>query len=238
MRSPGDGRVEVFGEAAVTIEPGKGAFDDPAERENLKTDGVGHAAHDLDRQAAEFGQCVAELVAGVGAVGKQLAEPRKEIVNGGDDERSPVAVLQVCGMNFDAEQQVSGVGDQMTFVAFDLLCRTEAARATGLSGPDRLTVDNARRRAGLSTRRVAGLQQQFEIDPLQHAGAAPSIEIMLHRRIGRKLTRQLPPLAAGPHHIEQHIDHGAHFRLWWPSQAAAPRQSRLDDRPVGVVEVA
>jgi hypothetical protein len=33
--------------AAVTIEPGQGALDDSAAREDLKTASVGHAAHDM-----------------------------------------------------------------------------------------------------------------------------------------------------------------------------------------------
>ena len=82
----GDRRLEVFGEAAVAVEPGKGPFDDPAAREELKTDGVGHARHDLDRPVAEFGEGIEQLVTRIGAVAEEMSQPRKEIVNGGDDE--------------------------------------------------------------------------------------------------------------------------------------------------------
>jgi hypothetical protein len=50
----GDCRLEVFGEAVVTIEPGQGAFDDPAAWQDLETDGAGHATDDLDRPVADF----------------------------------------------------------------------------------------------------------------------------------------------------------------------------------------
>src|ERR1041385_3657659 len=44
---------------------------------------------------------------------------------------------------------------------------------------------------GLGSRPAASrFQQQLEIDPLQHAAVAPSVEIMLHRRIRRELAGQ------------------------------------------------
>jgi len=42
-----------------------------------------------------------------------MAQPWKEIMNGGDDERSAVAVLRVGGMHFGPDQQAGGVGDDM-----------------------------------------------------------------------------------------------------------------------------
>src|SRR4051794_38169971 len=93
--------------------------------------------------------------------------------------------------------------------------------ASGLGGLDRLAVDDARRGAGLPSGHFARLQQQLEIDPIQHAGVAPSIEIMLHRRIRRELAGQLAPLAAGPHHIEQRIDNTAHLSLRRAAQPVA-----------------
>ena len=73
----GDGRLEVFGQTAVTIEPGEGAFDDPAAREDLKTDSAGHAPHDLDRPVAEFSEPIEQFVACVAAIGEEVAQPRK-----------------------------------------------------------------------------------------------------------------------------------------------------------------
>jgi hypothetical protein len=72
-----------------------------------------------------------------------MAQPRKEVVNGGDDKRSTVAVLQIGGMHFSCEQQAGCVGDDMTLAALNFLGRIEAARAAGLGGLDRLAVDNA-----------------------------------------------------------------------------------------------
>jgi hypothetical protein len=61
--SAGERGFEVFGKAVVAIEPGKGAFDDPATGEDFEANGVGHARDDLDAPLAEFGECLAELIA-------------------------------------------------------------------------------------------------------------------------------------------------------------------------------
>ena len=49
-----DGGFEVFGQAAVAIEPGEGTFDDPAAREDFEANGIGHAPDDFDAPSAEF----------------------------------------------------------------------------------------------------------------------------------------------------------------------------------------
>ena len=57
----GNGCFEVFGEATVTIEPGEGAFD-PAARQNLEADSVGHALDDLDAPLAKIDERLQKLV--------------------------------------------------------------------------------------------------------------------------------------------------------------------------------
>ena len=80
-----------------------------------------------------------------------MAQPGKEIMNGGDDERSAVAVLHVGGMHFGSDQLAGCVGDDMTFAAVDFLRPIETARAAGLGGLDRLAIDDARRWARLAS---------------------------------------------------------------------------------------
>ncbi len=53
----GNGGFEVFGKAAVAIELGEGALDNPAPGEDFEANGVRHAFDDFDAPAAEFGQC-------------------------------------------------------------------------------------------------------------------------------------------------------------------------------------
>jgi hypothetical protein len=46
---------------------------------------------------------VQELVAGISAVGEEMAQPREKVVNGGDNERRTIAVLHVGGMHLGAD---------------------------------------------------------------------------------------------------------------------------------------
>ena len=74
-------------------------------RQNLEAAGVGHAPDDLDCPLAEFGEGVQQLIAGIGAVGEEVAQPGKEIVDRRDDQRSTVAVLHVGGVDFGSDHQ-------------------------------------------------------------------------------------------------------------------------------------
>ena len=56
-----DGGFEILGKAPVAIEPGEGAFDDPAAGKDLEANRVGHALDDFDAPAAEFGECLESL---------------------------------------------------------------------------------------------------------------------------------------------------------------------------------
>jgi hypothetical protein len=88
-----DGGFEVFGKAAVAIEPGEGTFDDPSAREHFEANRIGHAPNDFDAPSAEFDECFKELIARIGTVGEEVAQPRKEVVDGFDNEWRSVAVL-------------------------------------------------------------------------------------------------------------------------------------------------
>jgi hypothetical protein len=51
-----DRSLEILGQAAVSIEPSKGSFDDPSPWQQLKSDRVSGAFDDFDSPVAEFGE--------------------------------------------------------------------------------------------------------------------------------------------------------------------------------------
>ena len=67
--------------------------------------------------------------------------------------------------------------------------------------------------------------------------APPAIEVIVHCRPGRKVARQLTPLAARLQDIEDRIDDLAHAELTRAPDRGA-RQQRLDRLPGTVTEVA
>jgi hypothetical protein len=129
------------------------------------------------------------------------------------------------------DQQPAGVGDDVAFAALDLLAGIPAARPARLGGLDRLAVDDPGRGAGLASRRLAGLEQQLEINPLQNPAVAPRVEIVLHGRERRKIARQLAPLAAGSGDVEDGVDDRPQIDRARPPQAAL---SRKPSRPAAI----
>ena len=73
------GGFEVFGEASVTIEPSKGALDDPAPRQNDKPQGGIGALDDLDPPPADFVERGIELGAAIAPIGKDVPQPGIQI---------------------------------------------------------------------------------------------------------------------------------------------------------------
>ena len=123
--------VEVFvvlGEAAAAADPGDGALDDPASRDDLEALGLrGTLDHlDLPRGA---GHGPVQLLTAIGAVGedrlKEGEQPARPPVQ---DQRSAVAVLDIGRMHDRVEDQTEGVDEQMALLALDLLARVIARR--------------------------------------------------------------------------------------------------------------
>ena len=77
----GDGRLKVFGEAAVAVEPGKGSLDHPAAWQEVETGAIG-PLDDLDPPPAMSSQRRCQLVAGIAAIGKDMAQTWRNQGNG------------------------------------------------------------------------------------------------------------------------------------------------------------
>lgn len=87
-----DGLLEVFGEAAVSLEPGEGSFDDPASRQHLEAFcGIG-SLDDLDGPLADAAQGVLEFVAGIASVREHMTQPREAADDFGEHQWRPVTV--------------------------------------------------------------------------------------------------------------------------------------------------
>src|SRR3989454_8336825 len=70
----GDGRLEVLGEAAVTSEPGEGAFDHPSLGLGFEGADTLRSRDNLDRPLARIGERVEQLLAAVDAIGEDMAQ--------------------------------------------------------------------------------------------------------------------------------------------------------------------
>jgi hypothetical protein len=88
----GDRSLEIFRQAAVSIESSERSFDDPSAWQQLKAGRVSRAFDDLDRPVTQSNKGVTQVGAVVGTVDEEMAQPGKQLVDGLDDQRSPIAI--------------------------------------------------------------------------------------------------------------------------------------------------
>src|SRR6266446_4716983 len=74
----GDRSLEILGQAAVSIEPSEGSFDDPSPWEQLKACRVSGAFDDFDGPVAELDEGLAQVRAIINAVGEE-AWPHRDL---------------------------------------------------------------------------------------------------------------------------------------------------------------
>jgi hypothetical protein len=91
---------------------------------------------DLDGPLADFVERGVELGAAVGAVGKDMSQPRMEISDRSQDQWGAIAILDVGFVDHSGDQQAVGVGEHVALTALDLLAGVVTARTGGLGGLD------------------------------------------------------------------------------------------------------
>src|SRR6266481_4397841 len=121
--SAGDRSLEILGQAAVSIEPSEGSFDAPSPWEQLKACRVSGAFDDFDGPVAELDEGLAQVRAIINAVGEEMAQPGKQLVDGLDDKPGPIAILDIGGVHLGPDQQTTSIGHNVALTALDLLGR-------------------------------------------------------------------------------------------------------------------
>ena len=97
---------------------------------------------DFDVPSSKFGQRIAKLVAGIAAIGEDMTQPRIERAAIDDRTDGAVAILDVGGVNLQADQMALRVGDDVALAALDLLACIKAAWTAAFRGLHRLAVDH------------------------------------------------------------------------------------------------
>ena len=117
----------LLGEAAPATQPAERPLRHPAAREENEALGPGEAPdHDQGKPEQEAGEQSREPV--VSAIGEHDLEPRVEPLQPAQQIAGTIGILDVGGMDNNAEQQAGGIDRDMPLAAFDLLRRIPAAR--------------------------------------------------------------------------------------------------------------
>ncbi len=119
----------MSGEASVSVEPGKGAFDHPVPgRQNEALGGIGPIG-DCGSPGAVPEQGPGKLFPDVSAIGEDVTQPGVEPASGLQHERGTVAILNIGRMHHGFDEKAVGVGEDMALAALHLLAGvTRAAR--------------------------------------------------------------------------------------------------------------
>ena len=75
------------------------------------------------------------------------------------------------------------------------------------------------------------------MDPIEHAVARPFPEVIIDGSMRRKIFWQLPPLATRSIYIADRVKYLAHVCIALTAARAAPRDHRLDYRPLFVADI-
>ena len=156
----------------------------------------------------------------------------------GQQCRRTIAIPDVGGVDHGADQQSTGIGDDMALAPLDQLGRIEAPDIPAFRGFHGLAVDHAGRRAGLASRRFTRGHEKVMVESAQRSVGTPSIEVTLDRTARRELPRQHPPLAARARHVQDRVQHLAQVSRLGPAMPFASGKVRGNHFPFLVRQVA
>lgn len=134
----------VFAQATRSTEPGKGAFDDPAARQDFEVREFGAMFDDLEAGATARAELThpRDQGAGIAAVGPDAAQPTETVPQGGEQQAGAVAVLDVRRMHADQKNQSQGIDQNMSLSSCHLLASIVATNSSLLSCSHTLRVED------------------------------------------------------------------------------------------------
>ena len=103
---------------------------------------------------------------------------------------------------------------------------------------DALAVDDGDRRTCFASHPFPRLDVERMMDACQRPVPVPQIEILVHRRLRRKVLGQGAPLAAGRQQIENRVQHLAHIHRARTAATLGRRDRRFDQRPLRIRQIA
>ena len=98
---------------------------------------------DFQRELAHLSQCASQLRPDIAAISKDMAQPRPALEDGFHDRRRAVTVLNVGGVDDEADQQTEHVDDDIALASHDLLAGVKTTYSAAFGGLDRLAVNDA-----------------------------------------------------------------------------------------------
>ena len=119
----------ILGQAAASIEPRKGSFDNPSFRNDLEAYGFVGPPDDFDRQVGKvLLHPVPKFWPLISRICKKLLQERKHAEQRRRHENAAIAILDIGRVNDRVQQQAGCVDENVPLFALDLFARIKARR--------------------------------------------------------------------------------------------------------------
>jgi hypothetical protein len=119
--------LEILAEATALADPGEGAFDDPPLGQHDEAVEIG-PLDDLQFPRPGLGDELCHLRPLIAAIGIDAFDEGEGPPGLPEHGGGPIAVLNIGGMDDDAQEEAEGIDEDMALAALDLLARVEARR--------------------------------------------------------------------------------------------------------------
>jgi len=103
----------------VSIEPSQGSLNDPSAWQQLKAGSLSSAFDNVGGPIAELDEGLTQVRAVVHAVGEQVTQPGKQLVDGVNDQRGTIAISDIGGVHLGGDQQTTSTGHNVALTAVD-----------------------------------------------------------------------------------------------------------------------
>lgn len=113
---------------------------------------------------------------------EEVPQPREAPDDFSEQQRSPIAVLDVGGVDQGMDEVALGIGEDVPLAALDLLACITTPRTAAFGGFDALAVDDTGAGRSLAPLRFPPYHEQILVEREPQAIVAPQVEPAPHRR--------------------------------------------------------
>ena len=131
----------IFGQTAITPEPGKSALNNPTLWQDLETRSVAFDDFEGESAARNQGGRPFQEFTSISSIGEDFADPAK-VEEGGEQEFRAIAVLHSRAVNDHGKDEAKGVYQKVSFSSVDLLASVIATFSGLFSHFNTLAVDD------------------------------------------------------------------------------------------------
>lgn len=219
------------------VQPGKGAFDDPASRQNHEAYLVIRTKHGLKSEAAAVSNPIEER-ASIATVHPDQTELLAGARQASQKKLGAIAILNRSRRDHDRHEQAQRVDQEMPFPSLDLFALVVAADAGDRSRFDALAIETTSCWMLVSTSTSSYHGSHCVMNPLPRTVVTPDPKVVVDALPLRILLGQHPPLDTADNDVQDAVDDLSHIQAARSSARFRRWNKFLDNVPLIVGQIA